>query len=39
MPDAWETMRSLDPNDPADSTSIVPKGKSSSDRHQGYSYI
>jgi pectate lyase len=39
MPDAWEKLHGLDSNDPADATQLVPTGKSSSDRHQGYSYI
>jgi pectate lyase len=39
MPNAWEKMHGLDSNDPADATTIVPNGKSSSDRHQGYSYV
>ena len=39
MPDAWEKTHGLDPNDPADAAKIVPAGKSSSDRHQGYTYI
>jgi pectate lyase len=37
--DAWEKIHGLDFNDPADATTIVPNGKSSSDRHQGYSYV
>jgi hypothetical protein len=39
MPDAWEKVHGLDSNDPADATTIVPNGESSSDRHQGYSYV
>jgi pectate lyase len=39
MPDAWERMHGLDPDDPADATSIVPVGKSSNDRHQGYTFV
>jgi pectate lyase len=39
IPDAWETAHSLNPNDPADATKIVPAGGSKGDRHQGYTYI
>jgi hypothetical protein len=39
MPDAWEKLHGLNANDPADAAHIVPPGKSSTNRHQGYSYI
>lgn len=39
MPDAWESSHGLAANEPADAMSIVPAGKSPSDRHQGYTYV
>ncbi|MFW6107722.1 MAG: pectate lyase precursor [bacterium] len=39
MPDDWETAHGLDPNDPKDATTTVPKGASENDRHRGYTYI
>jgi len=39
LPDAWEKTHDLDSEDPADAARIVTTGKSSSDRHRGYSYI
>lgn len=39
MPDAWETMHGLDPNNFLDATQIVPAGKSTNDRHRGYTSI
>jgi len=39
IPDDWEKTRGLDAKNPDDAQSIVPEGKSSSDRHQGYTYI
>lgn len=39
MPDAWETSRGLDPEDPEDRNRIVPDGASPGNRHKGYTYI
>lgn len=39
MPDAWETEKKLNPNDPKDATQAVPAGASKDDRHKGYTYI
>lgn len=39
MPDAWEKMRGLDPNDARDATKVVPAGASKGDRHRGYTYV
>lgn len=39
IPDAWEKTHGLDSDDPTDAAKIVPTGKSSGDRHQGYSYM
>jgi hypothetical protein len=39
MPNSWETKHGLDANDPGDAAKIVPAGKSSNDRHQGYTFI
>lgn len=39
MPDAWEKMQGLDPNDPHDATKIVPAGASRGNRHRGYTYV
>ncbi len=39
MPDEWERAHKLNPNDPKDSSRIVPAGASKGDRHKGYAYI
>jgi pectate lyase len=39
MPDGWEKLQGLNSNDPTDASTIVLPGKSSKDRHQGYSYL
>jgi len=39
IPDTWEKIHGLDPNDPADNSKIVPAGASPGDRHKGYTWI
>jgi len=39
MPDEWEKVHKLDPNDPADNNKTVPAGASPGDRHKGYTWI
>jgi hypothetical protein len=39
LPDAWEKVHGLDPQDPADAAKLLPAGKSQDDRHRGYPYI
>jgi hypothetical protein len=39
MPDDWENIHGLNPQDPADATRLVPAGKSANERHRGYTYI
>jgi pectate lyase len=39
MPDAWEKMHGLNPNDAADASKMVPAGKSKNDRHKGYTWV
>jgi pectate lyase len=39
MPDDWERKHDLDANDNSDAARLVPKGASTDDRHQGYTYI
>jgi len=39
MPDAWEKVHTLDPDDTSDGNKIVPAGASPGDRHKDYTYI
>jgi hypothetical protein len=39
MPDTWELAHGLNPANPDDADSIVPKSASENDRHRGYTYI
>jgi len=39
MPDEWEKAHGLNPNDPKDSSKVVPAGASKDDRHKGYTCI
>ena len=39
MPDAWEKMHGLDPNDPRNGAKTVPAGAAKGDRHRGYMWV
>jgi len=39
LPDAWEQSHGLDPRNATDANQLVPRGKSTGDRHQGYPYL
>ena len=39
MPDAWERVHKLNPDDMSDGNKIVPPGASRGDRHAGYTYL
>ncbi|MCA9214043.1 MAG: hypothetical protein KDB27_13320 [Planctomycetales bacterium] len=39
LPDDWENLHNMDPANPSDAATIVPKGASPDDRHEGYAFL